>query len=86
MMLNINKNVTLEMEIYIDMVAIWEVKNMLENLVGKKVGIALKNYNGNPMVAKYYKGTVTECNDLFITIDNNFMIALSCIETIEIRG
>lgn len=57
---------------------------MFESLIGKNVEIALKNYNGNPMVSKAYNGRVTECNDLFITLDRNFMIAVKYIETIRI--
>lgn len=59
---------------------------MFESLMGKNVEIALKNYNGNPMVSRAYKGRVTECNELFITLDHNFMIAVKYIETIRIFG
>lgn len=59
---------------------------MFESLMGKNVEIALKNYNGNPMVSRAYKGRVTECNELFITLDHDFMIAVKYIETIRIFG
>lgn len=38
------------------------------------------------MVSRAYKGRVTECNELFITLDQNFMIAVKYIETIRIFG
>lgn len=59
---------------------------MFESLMEKNVEIALKNYNGNPMVSRAYKGRVTECNELFITLDHDFMIAVKYIETIRIFG
>lgn len=59
---------------------------MLEHLVGKKVGIELRNYQGNPIAAVSYKGTVTACDDLFITLDNNLMVAIKYIGTIRILG
>lgn len=64
---------------------------MLENIIGKEVeiGVAfnggIANFAGTPLGGtKTYRGTVSGFDDNFIILDNNYLIGIKYIQTIEI--
>ena len=63
-------------------------KDIIDSKV--KIGVIFNNYSNSGAITKYYEGVVVTIGTIgkesFVVLDNNILISLKHIQTIEIIG